>query len=99
VTATPTPSITATPTPAKTPRVTPTPSEKPKVTPEPSEIPQVVETPAAAAPEAYTIRPGDTLTSISQSVYGSSSQVDAICQLNGISKETIIYPGEKILLP
>lgn len=89
------PSATVTPTPTKTPKI----SETPRATPTPSETPRIVETPAAATAREYTIRPGDTLTSISKSVYGDSSQVDAICRLNRISKETIIYPGEKILLP
>ena len=93
------PSVTVTPTLKKTPRATQKPSETPKETPKSSETPKVSEIPAAARVKSYTIQPGDTLTSISQSVYGSAKQVDAICRLNGISKEAIIYPGEKILLP
>ena len=93
------PSVTVTPTLKKTPRATQKPSETPKETPKSSETPKVTEIPAAARVKSYTIQPGDTLTSISQSVYGSAKQVDAICRLNGISKEAIIYPGEKILLP
>ena len=87
--------VTETPIPAAKKETTPIPS----VTPTPLESPQMTETPAAAQTRTYTIRPGDTLTSISQSVYGNADQVNAICRLNNISKETIIYPGEKILLP
>lgn len=89
--------------PSETPQPTATPSETLQPTPTPAETPQSTSTPAetsaAAAAEPYTIQPGDTLTSISQAIYGSSNQVDVICQLNGISKETTIYPGETILLP
>lgn len=87
--------VTETPIPAAKKETTPIPS----VTPTPLESPQMTETPAVAQTRTYTIRPGDTLTSISQSVYGNADQVNAICRLNNISKETIIYPGEKILLP
>ena len=87
--------VTETPIPAAKKETTPIPS----VTPTPLESSQMTETPAAAQTRTYTIRPGDTLTSISQSVYGNADQVNAICRLNNISKETIIYPGEKILLP
>ena len=87
--------VTETPIPAAKKETTPIPS----VTPTPLESPQMTETPAAAQTRTYTIQPGDTLTSISQSVYGNADQVNAICRLNNISKETIIYPGEKILLP
>lgn len=87
--------VTETPIPAAKKETTPIPS----VTPTPLESPQMTETPAAVQTRTYTIRPGDTLTSISQSVYGNADQVNAICRLNNISKETIIYPGEKILLP
>lgn len=87
--------VTETPIPAAKKETTPIPS----VTPTPLESPQMTETPAAAQTRTYTIRSGDTLTSISQSVYGNADQVNAICRLNNISKETIIYPGEKILLP
>lgn len=47
----------------------------------------------------YTIRKGDTLTSISKSYYGTIAKVDEICRLNGISADDIIYAGQKILLP
>lgn len=81
--------------------VTPTPSKKatPSATLTPSATPEIAQTPAAAETRSYTIRPGDTLTSISQSIYGNADRVNAICRLNKISKDTIIYPGEKILLP
>lgn len=47
----------------------------------------------------YTIRRGDTLSSICEKQYGSISRIDEVCRLNGISPEDIIYAGQKILLP
>lgn len=47
----------------------------------------------------YTIRKGDTLTSISKNYYGTIAKVEEICRLNGISPDDIIYAGQKITLP
>ncbi len=79
-------------TPAPTESISPTPAESPAPTPQETEA-------AAVQPQSYTIREGDTLTSISKSVYGSTDMIDAICQLNKITIDTTIYPGESILLP
>ena len=47
----------------------------------------------------YIIRQGDTLTSISINRYGDLSKIEEICKLNNMSKEDVIYEGQKILLP
>lgn len=47
----------------------------------------------------YVIRPGDTLYQISIEKYGSMNAISRICELNGISPEEIIYPGQVIVLP
>ena len=47
----------------------------------------------------YTVQKGDTLDSISRAVYGDSSEVDAICRMNGLSDGNLIYVGQKLLLP
>lgn len=47
----------------------------------------------------YVIRPGDTLYQISIEKYGSMNAISEICELNGISPEEIIYPGQVIVLP
>lgn len=47
----------------------------------------------------YTIRRGDTLSSICEAEYGTIARIDEVCRLNGISPEDIIYAGQKILLP
>ncbi len=49
--------------------------------------------------ETYTVREGDTITSISRAHYGTTSKIKEICELNGISAEEFIFPGQKILLP
>lgn len=54
---------------------------------------------SSAASRTYVIQAGDTLTSISRKAYGTSDRVAEICRLNGMTAETVIYPGEKILLP
>ena len=49
--------------------------------------------------ETYVIRPGDTIYQISIEKYGSMDKIQEICELNGISQEEIIYPGQIIVLP
>ena len=48
---------------------------------------------------SYTIRQGDTITKISIKNYGSTAKVREICELNHLSVNDLIYPGQKILLP
>ena len=47
----------------------------------------------------YTIQQGDTITRISIKTYGSTEKVREICELNNLSVNDLIYPGQKILLP
>ena len=54
---------------------------------------------SGTAETSYIIRPGDTLYQISMQRYGSMDEVEEICRLNGISEDTIIYPGQIIVLP
>lgn len=49
--------------------------------------------------ETYIVQEGDTITSISRTHYGTTSKIKEICELNGISAEELIFPGQKILLP
>ena len=49
--------------------------------------------------ESYVIQPGDTLFQICMDRYGSAEAISQICQLNGISADEIIYPGQVIVLP
>ena len=48
---------------------------------------------------SYTIQRGDTITKISIKTYGSTDKVREICELNHLSVNDLIYPGQKILLP
>lgn len=54
---------------------------------------------AGTAGEPYVIQPGDTLFQICMDRYGSIEAINQICQMNGISAEEIIYPGQVIVLP
>lgn len=53
----------------------------------------------ASGAARYTIREGDTLTSISIDYYGDIQKVKEICKLNDLKEDDIIYPGQIILLP
>ena len=48
---------------------------------------------------SYTIQQWDTITKISIKTYGNTKKVREICELNNISVNDLIYPGQKILLP
>ncbi|WP_242975734.1 LysM peptidoglycan-binding domain-containing protein, partial [Lactonifactor longoviformis] len=52
-----------------------------------------------SAAQYYTIKRGDTLTSISNKYYGNSAKIAEICSANGMSEDETIYPGQIILLP
>ena len=47
----------------------------------------------------YVVKKGDTLDSISVKLYGSTSHVEALCKMNGLSDGNLIYIGQKLLLP
>ena len=52
-----------------------------------------------AVQESYVIQPGDTLFQICMDRYGSSEEIREICELNDITVDEIIYPGQVIVLP
>jgi murein DD-endopeptidase MepM/ murein hydrolase activator NlpD len=57
---------------------------------------------SAAPPEAGTtlvVQPGDTLTKISQQVYGAPDHVKALASANGIADPDRIYAGTTLTLP
>lgn len=85
---------TPTPPPADETPVDETPVEQPPVpepTPEPEPTP-----PPAPAPYVYTIKSGDTISSIATR-HGVSTQ--AVLTANGLGWSTIIYPGQTIIVP
>lgn len=47
----------------------------------------------------YTVQPGDTLAAISNRVYESTDYVEDIAQLNKLTDQNKIYPGQKLQLP
>lgn len=49
--------------------------------------------------EEYIVQKGDTLASISKKMYGDSSHVDSICEVNGLKDGNLILVGQKLLLP
>ena len=49
--------------------------------------------------ETYIIKPGDTLYQISLSRYGTLDAIVEICELNHLTENQIIYPGQMIVLP
>lgn len=57
------------------------------------------ETDSTQVRDTYVIRPGDTLYQISIAKYGSLEAITEICELNDLSLEEIIYPGQIIVLP
>lgn len=53
----------------------------------------------AAPSNYYIVKKGDSLVSISKSVYNNTSMVEEICSLNEIENMDVIYEGQKLLLP
>lgn len=49
--------------------------------------------------EVYTVQKGDTLAVISRKIYGDSSKVKEICELNGLEDGNLIFIGQKLMLP
>lgn len=47
----------------------------------------------------YKVEPGDTLYMISQKIYGDTTHVQRICELNQITDPDHIRDGQKIILP
>lgn len=54
---------------------------------------------AGTTHDSYVIQPGDTLFQICMDRYGNIEAISQVCQLNGISADEIIYPGQVIVLP
>lgn len=52
-----------------------------------------------ASSTKYTVKKGDTLVSISTSVYGTIKGVDLIKETNNIENQDLIYEGQEIIIP
>ncbi len=77
------------PSPTPTPWLTPT--TLPTATP-----PERTPTPTRAEQTVYVVQSGDSLWKIAES-YGIS--VDALVEANGISRDEVIHPGQKLTIP
>lgn len=53
----------------------------------------------ASASTAYTVNPGDTLSSISTQFYGSSDGIDEIAAASGVQNINIIQVGQQLVIP
>lgn len=60
---------------------------------------QAEETVAQKIPEYYVVEAGDTLSSISREIYGSTKQIAEIVKLNELESSDDIREGQKLLLP
>ena len=47
----------------------------------------------------YIVQKGDTLDRISEKIYGTTAEVEAIQKMNGLSDGNLIFIGQKLLLP
>ena len=86
--------VVATPTPGATP--IPTPSSVTSPSPKPSKTPKPKPSKTPGASKTYTVKPGDTLSSIAIR-FGTT--VKALQRLNGIKDPTLIKPGQVIKVP
>ena len=72
----------------------------PEATPTASPSPDATETPDGdVATETYTVRQGDTLTSIAEAEYGDPTLDDFLAEANGIDDPTSLRPGDEIEIP
>lgn len=89
----------ATQTPTPTNRFTPTNTRVPTNTPTTTETPTITSTPTASAAFNYTVKSGDTLTSIIQAQGLGDNAIINILILNPGINLDLITPGDVIILP
>ena len=80
------------------PRATAGPSGSPAISPGPSasSAPTSPKPPPTAKPRTYTVKGGDTLSSIATRFHTTAKAIE---QLNGIKSPFVIHPGEVLRLP
>lgn len=63
--------------------------------------PAAAATEAPAAPQTYVVQAGDSLSAISEKVYGDAKHWDTIFAHNRdkISDPNLIYPGQELTIP
>ena len=67
-----------------------------ETTPDPSTIQEELQ---ESSEDYYVVQKGDTLDLISKKLYGTTSETDAICRMNGLKDGNLIFIGQKLLLP
>lgn len=67
-----------------------------ETTPDPSTIQEELQ---GSSEDYYVVQKGDTLDLISKKLYGTTSETDAICRMNGLKDGNLIFIGQKLLLP
>ena len=65
-------------------------------TPDPSTIQEELQ---GSSEDYYVVQKGDTLDLISKKLYGTTSETDALCRMNGLKDGNLIFIGQKLLLP
>ena len=65
-------------------------------TPDPSTVQEELQ---GSSEDYYVVQKGDTLDLISKKLYGTTSETDAICRMNGLKDGNLIFIGQKLLLP
>lgn len=78
---------------------TQSPETQPPETQPPETQPPETEAQAAAIPERYTVKRGDTLQKISIEIYGNDTMIQAICEENDISDPNYLFAGQVLRLP
>lgn len=61
--------------------------------------PEQTQAQTASAPETYTVKAGDTLSSISMAVYHNEQMIREICEINGIENPDFLYEGQVLKMP
>lgn len=74
-------------------------TEPPSSTEAPADNPEESVETANKKPVSHIVGKGETLESISRTIYGNSSMVGEICKKNNITNPDAIYAGQEILLP
>lgn len=52
-----------------------------------------------ASGQVYIVKEGDSLIRISNAVYGDRTHIEDICKKNGLTRGSLIYVGQKLILP
>ncbi len=92
-------STTAAPTTTRQPVTQPTTTTPTTTRPTTTTTRATTEPTATVTPRSYTVKKGETLLSISVSVYGNPNKMNEICQMNRITDPNAIFEGQELLLP